>query len=109
MIGLLRAGTPRAGLPGRFGRVNAVRKRFRRLAQEGIWPAAFEALQGPDLGRVMPDSSMVRAHQHAAVQRSTPEPAAIGSSRGGLTTKVHTSTDAPGNALRLFGLFCKLQ
>ena len=71
LIWLLRAGTPWADLPERFGKPHTVRKRFRRLAQKGIWKGVFEALQEPDLDRVMLDSTVVRAHQHAAGQKKT--------------------------------------
>lgn len=69
IVWLLRAGTPWADLPERFGKVNSVRKRFRRLAQQGVWQRVFEALQEPDLDWVMLDSTVVRAHQHAAGQK----------------------------------------
>jgi transposase len=69
LIWLLRAGTPWADLPERFGKPNSVRKRFRRLAKQGVWQGVFEALQEPDLDWVMLDSTVVRAHQHAAGQK----------------------------------------
>jgi transposase len=44
------------------------------------------------------DGSYVRAHQHASGARSG-ELRAIGTSRGGPTTKIHMATDAHGNPL----------
>ena len=58
-------------LPERFGKANSVRRRFRRLAQKGVWSAVFAAVAEPDLDWVMLDSTVVRAHQHAAGQKKT--------------------------------------
>jgi transposase len=54
----------------------------------------------PDFEYVMVDSSIVRAHQHAAGKRGA-ETRAIGRSRGGLTTRIHAAVDALDNPLRL--------
>jgi len=41
---------------------------------------------------------MVRAHQHSTgAKKGGSQKQAIGRSRGGLTTKIHTTVDAPGN------------
>lgn len=77
VIWILRTGAPWADLPERFGKVNSVCRRFRRLAKKGGWEAVFEALKAPDLDWVMLDSTVVRAHQHAAGQKkATPRPSA---------------------------------
>ncbi|AWM32173.1 IS5 family transposase [Hymenobacter nivis] len=74
---ILRTGAPWADLPERFGKSNSVCRRFRRLAQKGVWEAVFEALKAPDLQWVMLDSTVVRAHQHAAGQKkATRQPSA---------------------------------
>ena len=73
VIWILRTGAPWADLPGRFGKPNSACRRFRRLAQQGVWEAVFEALKEPDLAWVMLDSTVVRAHQHAAgKKKATP-------------------------------------
>ena len=105
LLWLVRAGTPWADLPERFGKPDTVRKRFRRLAQKGSWKGGFEALQEPDLDWVMLDSTVVRAHQHAAGQKKTapaclpktPPLAVVGGGR--LSTKIHACTDALGQAI----------
>ena len=77
LVWLMRIGCPWADLPERFGKSNSVRKRFRRLAQKGVWKNAFDALQEPDLDWVMLDSTLIRAHQHSAGQKKvTPRPSA---------------------------------
>jgi putative transposase len=66
---IARTGAPWADLPERFGKHDTVYQRFNRWAKKGRWKAIFEALQEPDLEWVMIDSSVVRAHQHAAGQK----------------------------------------
>jgi transposase len=69
VVWLLRSGAAWADLPERFGKSNSVRKRFRRLAQKGVWERVFQALQDPDFDWVLLDSTTVRAHQVAAGQK----------------------------------------
>jgi transposase len=77
VVWLMRTGCPWADLPERFGKFDTVRKRFRRLAQKGVWQRVFDALQMPEWDWVMLDSTVVRAHQHAAGQKKvTPLPSA---------------------------------
>jgi transposase len=61
-----KTGAPWRDLPERFGDWNTVWKRFDRWAKKGIWQDVFEALQDPDLEWLIMDSTIVRAHQHAA-------------------------------------------
>src|SRR5262249_7178165 len=63
-----RTGCPWRDLPPRFGNWNAVYQRFRRWEKAGRWRALFARLPG-DLQAVRTiffDSSVVRAHPHAA-------------------------------------------
>ncbi len=69
VLWIMRTGVPWADLPDRFGKANSVCKRFRRLAQKGVWKKVFEALKVPELDWVMLDSTVVRAHQHSAGQK----------------------------------------
>jgi len=66
VLWIARTGAPWEDLPERFGKQDTVYQRFNRWAKKGRWQAIFEALQEPDLDWVMLDSSVVRAHQHAA-------------------------------------------
>ena len=75
----MRTGCPWEDLPERFGKPNSVSKRFRRLAQKGVWDRLFQAVQAPELDWVMLDSTVVRAHQLAGGQKkATPPPSASG-------------------------------
>jgi transposase len=68
-----RTGVPWRDLPGEFGSWDAVYRRFARWVRSGSLKALFESLTAdPDLGdvrRVLIDSTVVRAHQHAAGAR----------------------------------------
>ena len=50
VVWIMRTGYPWADLPECFGFSNTVCKRFRRLAQKGVWVRLFESLQAPELG-----------------------------------------------------------
>ena len=79
IVWLMRSGAPWADLPSRFGLANSVGQRYRRWAKRGVWQRVFEALQDPDLGSVMLDSTIMRAHQHAAGQKkATPRASVLG-------------------------------
>ncbi len=58
-----------------------------------------------DLEWLMIDSTIVRAHQHAAGARKEkgPDAQGLGRSRGGLSTKIHAATEALGLPIRLIG------
>ena len=102
VVWIMRTGCPWADLPERFGKVDTVRKRFRRLAQQGVWQRLFDALQAPELEWVMLDATVVRAHQHSAGQKnSDPATECLGRSRGGVSTNIHACVESLGNAVRL--------
>ena len=66
VLWIARTGAPWADLPERFGKYDSVYQRFNRWAKQERWEAIFEALQEPDAEWLMLDSTIVRAHQHAA-------------------------------------------
>lgn len=66
VIWIARTGAPWRDLPERFGKWNSVFQRFNRWAKSGVWENIFRELQDPDLAAIMLDSTIVRAHQHAA-------------------------------------------
>ena len=72
VLWIARTGAPWQDLPERYGKHNTVYKRFQRWAKKGRWQAIFEALQEPDLEWIMLDTTVVRAHQHAAGQKKAP-------------------------------------
>nr|WP_308285899.1 IS5 family transposase [Actinoplanes hulinensis] len=104
----VRVGAPWRDIPGVYGSWSAVHALFRRWQRDGTWARILTALQtvadaaGRIVWDVSVDSTVARAHQHAAGARKRGifrsrrpgrrvEPAdhALGRSRGGLTTKVH--------------------
>ena len=65
-----KTGAPWRDLPERFGNWNSVFQRFNRWSKKGVWQAIMEELaDDADLEWLMIDSSIVRAHQHAAGQK----------------------------------------
>lgn len=62
-----RAGIAWRELPERFGNWNNVARRHRRWSHSGVWQRVFEHLaQDADNEYAALDSTIVRAHQHAA-------------------------------------------
>ncbi|NKL81428.1 IS5 family transposase [Rhizobium leguminosarum] len=77
-------------LPEVFGEWNSVFRRFSRWSQKGIWWRMFAAMSDdPDFEYLIVDSTIIRAHQHAAGGKKGAEDQALGRSRGGLSTKIH--------------------
>ena len=64
---IVRTGSPWRDLPEVFGDWNSVFSRFSRWSQKGVWWRIFEAMSDdPDFEYLIVDSTIVRAHQHAA-------------------------------------------
>jgi transposase len=63
----LRTGSPWRDLPERYGPYTTVYNRYNRWAKAGVWLRIFEILaeRSPDSLHLI-DSSIIRAHQHAA-------------------------------------------
>jgi transposase len=62
-----RAGIPWRDLPERFGDFRIAHSRHRRWCKTGVWERVFTALaKDADNEYAMIDSTIVRAHQHAA-------------------------------------------
>jgi transposase len=83
-----RTGAPWKDLPERYGPVGTVSSRFYRWRKAGVWQGVLEALQAraDRQGRVdwslhFVDSTIVRAHQHAAGARKA------GGEKGGSATR----------------------
>src|SRR6266852_2487012 len=64
---IARTGAPWRDLPERFGLSNSVYKRFNCFCKRGVWGRVLEVLGGgQDLSDLLLDSTILRAHQHAA-------------------------------------------
>ena len=70
VLWIARTGAPWPDLPTRFGPYDTAFQRFNRWAKAGRWAVILEALGGDaDLESLLLDSTVVRAHQHAAGAR----------------------------------------
>ena len=66
---IARTGAPWRDLPDHFGNWNSVYQQFRRWSVSGLWDTMLEALNATGAAQSsvqMIDSTIVRAHQHAA-------------------------------------------
>uniref|UniRef100_UPI003F493993 IS5 family transposase n=1 Tax=Nonomuraea sp. CA-252377 TaxID=3240003 RepID=UPI003F493993 len=115
----LRTGAPWRDIPERYGPWQSCYERFKRWEEDGTWARLLEEMQVKDdsFGQVeftvSIDSTMVRAHQHAAGARkkggrrrddryqAIANRQALGRSRGGLTTTFHLLVEACGLPLVL--------
>jgi transposase len=64
-----RTGAPWRDLPGVFGKWGTVYRQFCRWTQSGVWDVLLESLNESGEGQdsvQMIDSTIIRAHQHAA-------------------------------------------
>ena len=87
VLWIARTGAPWRDLPERFGEWNSVFQRFNRWCKRGVWGRLLRVWQDPDLECLMLDSTVIRAHQHAA-----------GARKRGVRTKpsaVHAADSAP--------------
>jgi transposase len=97
VLWIAKTGAPWRDLPERSGPWGSVRKRFDRWAKTGVWKRVFDVLQDPDLKWMIRDSTVVRAHQHAAGRKGGQSDEALGRSRGGFSTKIPILVDALGD------------
>ncbi|WP_436850260.1 IS5 family transposase [Streptomyces monashensis] len=101
-----RTGTAWRDVPERYGPWHTLHTRFRRWALDGTFERMLQAAQaradaaGEVDWLVSVDSTIVRAHQHAAgARKGGRRSPALGRSRGGLTSKIHLACDAFGRPL----------
>lgn len=117
----VRTGTPWRDLPPEYGPWQTVYGLFRRWQRDGVWSAVLTGLQaradtaGLITWEVNVDSTICRAHQHAAGARrdgqtpkeppgghqDEPDDHGLGRSRGGWTTKIHLACEQGQKPLSL--------
>lgn len=117
----VRTGAPWRDLPLQYGPWQTVYGLFRRWQRDGIWPGLLTELQaradvaGLITWEVNVDSTVCRAHQHAAGarrggqaqkeppggSRAEPDDHGLGRSRGGFTTKIHLACEQGQRRLSL--------
>lgn len=67
VLWIVRTGSPWRDLPEVFGTWNSAFRRFSRWSAKGIWHRIFIAMSDdPDFEYLIVDSTIIRAHQHAA-------------------------------------------
>ena len=96
-----KTGIPWRDLPERFGKWDTVYHRFNEWSKKGVWQRIFAAVQDPDLEWLMIDSTVIRAHHHAAGMNGGDDDQDLGRSRGGFGTKLHLAVDSLGNPVEL--------
>ncbi|MEU4090603.1 IS5 family transposase [Streptomyces aureus] len=105
-----RTGSPWRDVPERYGPWETAYSVFRRWQIDGTWDHILHELHiradadGVIAWEVSVDSTVCRAHQHAAGARKgglaeEPDDHALGRSRGGLTTKIHLAVDSSFHVL----------
>ncbi|WP_394427123.1 IS5 family transposase [Streptomyces sp. SGAir0957] len=117
----VRTGVPWRDLPPEYGPWQTVYRLFRRWQRQGVWARLLTLLQaradkaGLITWEVSVDSTICRAHQHAAGARRDgtgqkeapggvaiePDDHGLGRSRGGFTTKIHLACEQGQRLLSL--------
>lgn len=117
----VRTGAPWRDVPAQYGAWQTIYGLFRRWQRQGVWARVLSRLQaradtaGLITWGVSVDSTVCRAHQHAAGARrdgagqkeppggatDEPDDHALGRSRGGWTTKIHLACEQGQRPLSL--------
>ena len=99
VLWIARTGAPWRDLPGRFGEWNTVFQRFNRWCKRGVWKRLLELWKDPDLECLMLDSTIIRAHQHAAGGPGQKKGAKLLVDRGVVSAPSSTLRSMPKDAL----------
>jgi transposase len=92
----MRTGIPWRDMPKEFGCWNTIFRRFNLWSRKGVMSEIFKfvsALNDPDW--IFVDGSIIKAHQDCTNIRDSKNEA-VGSSRGGKSTKIHLAVDSGG-------------
>ena len=98
---LAKSGIPWRDLLTRLGKWDTVYHRFNQWSKKGVWKMLDEQMQDPDLEWMFVDSTVVRAHQHAAGMNTDGEDQDLGRSVGGFSTKLHMAVDSLRNPVAM--------
>jgi transposase len=108
ILWILRTGSPRRVLPERYGSWKTISSRFYRWQRAGVWDRVLTQVQRQadaegrlDWSLHFVDSTVMRAHQHAAAAKGDPAAEALGRSRGGYSTKIHLRCERSGKPMVL--------
>lgn len=100
VLWLARTGSPWRDLPSELMNWCTAWRRLQRWTAAGVWDRIVSALRAmaPEAGWAahMLDSSVIRAHAHAAGAQRVAGEQALGRSRGGFSTKIHLRCDGRG-------------
>jgi transposase len=100
ILHVLKYGCRWRDCPEVFGPHTTIYNRFNRWSRAGIWQAMLQTLVSLDAANVQSiDSTASKAHRCAAGGIGGAETQAIGRSRGGRTTKIHTTVDRAGRLI----------
>ena len=82
ILHILRTGTPWRDLPPAYGSWHTIYMRWQRWIERGVWRdilMLLKRLKGVELKLIFLDSTVVRAHQHAAgaAQKKVIRPSAV--------------------------------
>jgi transposase len=102
VLWIVRTGSPWRDLPEVFGDWNSVFRRFSRWSIKGVWSRIFEAMSDdPDFEYLIVDSTIIRAHQHAAgAKKGGLKIKQLAARAGGLSTKIHMAVRGLGCPVR---------
>jgi putative transposase len=98
VLWVLRSGMRWQDLPERYGKYKSVHKRFSRWSASGVWDKVFADLVKDRKNQYLMLDSTNRAGAPASGYRQEKgaSDAALGRSRGDLTTKIHLLADEHG-------------
>lgn len=108
LLWIANTGAPWRDLPTHYGSWKTIASRFYRWTRSGLWQRVLAALQQQadangqlDWTTHHVDSTIIRAHQHAAGARGGRAGEALGRSPGGFTTKLRIRVEGQGLPLVL--------
>jgi transposase len=103
VLWLARTGAPWRDLPPELMNWRTAWRRLQRWTATDVWGRIVDALRAMAVEAGweahMLDSTVIRAHAHAAGARKAAGAQALGRSRGGFSTKLHLRADAHGRAV----------